>query len=165
MGRPRLIPGFAVLVPFDPDAADAPCRERFYADFASLGALTVRTRGECMIPVLKAGECVRVRARSFYLPGQVVAVNYYDRSIRLHRLIGFRRRHGQWQAITCGDRADAPDAPVDHKRIIGAVERVVSEPGRPLFSTRSLLLGALKALRAALVSFSGRWLRFQSAAS
>ena len=126
----------------------------------------MQTKGHCMAPYLHDGETVRVRRRfSRYLPGNIVAVDYFDDSIRLHRLIAFRRRLGAWEAITRGDDAQALDAPVPLKRIIGVVESVVMHPGRKLFSLGALVRGLILVVRSAVRSLVSRWSRSPSVAS
>lgn len=119
-----------------------------------------------MAPHLHDGETVRVRRRSnYYLPGSIVALDYFDGSIRLHRLIAFRRRRGTWEAITRGDDAGALDAPVPLKRIIGIVESVVGHPGRNLFSLGALVRGLMLVVRSAVRSLVSRWPRSPSIVS
>jgi hypothetical protein len=119
-----------------------------------------------MVPHLRDGEAVRVRRRSnCYLPGRIVAVDYFDDSIRLHRLIAFRRRLGAWEAITRGDDAQALDAPIPLKRIIGTVESVVMVPERSLFSLGALVRGLILVARTAMRSLVSRWLRSPSVVS
>lgn len=80
-------------------------------------ALTLRIRGGCMTPVFADGASVEVRARTFYLPGDVVVFRTNSGDLAAHRLLGWRRR----ALVTKGDGCAIHDAPVPRAQILGAV--------------------------------------------
>jgi hypothetical protein len=86
-------------------------------DAALDAGFTLRIRGGCMTPVFADGASVEVRARTFYLPGDVVVFRTNAGDLAAHRLLGWRRR----ALVTKGDGCELHDAPVSHAQILGAV--------------------------------------------
>jgi hypothetical protein len=80
-------------------------------------AWTLRIRGACMEPVFADGASVQVRARTFYLPGDVLVFRTHAGDLAAHRLLGWRSR----AFVTKGDGCAIHDAPVSAAQIIGAV--------------------------------------------
>lgn len=74
-----------------------------------------------MAPLLATGAEVRIRARRFYWPGDVVAFASRAGELVIHRLVGYRLRQGALWAITMPDQEDQPDASFPVARIVGRV--------------------------------------------
>jgi hypothetical protein len=116
-------------------------REMTHAETVSL-----RIRGVCMAPALDDGTAVAVRARRFYLPGDVLVFRTGAGELAAHRMLGWRRSG----LVTKGDGCAIHDAPVASDAIVGAVDlpvrlgervRAIVELGRIL--TRRFLRGRL----------------------
>ena len=84
-------------------------------------AITLRVRGACMAPLLPDHAAVEVRARRWYLPGDVIVYAAWDETLTAHRVIGSYRKNGRWKILTQADAATRADAAVTTDRIIGAV--------------------------------------------
>ena len=80
--------------------------------------LSFRIRGECMSPAFADGAQVAVRARRFYLPGDVLVFRTNAGELAAHRMLGWRRA----AVVTKGDGCEIHDAPVTPHSIIGAVD-------------------------------------------
>ena len=80
--------------------------------------VTLRVRGLCMTPALDDGTEVLVRARRFYVPGDVLVFRTNAGDLAAHRLLGWRRAG----FVTKGDGCEIHDAPVARHAILGAVE-------------------------------------------
>jgi len=72
--------------------------------------------GDCMEPLLRRGETVRVRARRVYLPGDVVVFRTRAGDLAAHRVLGWHPRG----LVTKGDDCVERDAPVSRDDIVGA---------------------------------------------
>lgn len=83
--------------------------------------LSLDIRGSCMEPVLRQGDRVWVRARRFYLPGDLVAV-HGAAGLHVHRFLGYRPRRRGWEVWTRADRAPRPDRAAPLGDVIGLVE-------------------------------------------
>lgn len=81
-------------------------------------ALSLRIRGACMTPLLDDGTTVSVRARRFYLPGDVLVFRTNAGDLAAHRMLGWRRA----AIVTKGDGCEIHDAPVNRQAILGAVD-------------------------------------------
>ena len=77
--------------------------------------------GHCMEPVIESGDRVLIERRSRYAPGDVVVFLSTDDRFLVHRVLGARRRDGQWQIITGADDSEGYDDPVRLDRVVGAV--------------------------------------------
>jgi hypothetical protein len=88
---------------------------------ARRGDLTIRVTGDCMAPLLGSGAEVRIGARPFYWPGDVVAFASRAGELVIHRLVGYRLRRGGLWAITMPDQVSQPDASVPLARIVGRI--------------------------------------------
>lgn len=95
-------------------------------DLAREGSSTVVVRGQCMEPLIRSGETVRVRARRFYLPGDVIVFRTHAGELAAHRLLGWRPAG----LITKGDHCDSHDAPIARTEVVGAVDVRVGVTGR-----------------------------------
>lgn len=82
------------------------------------GGVPLRIRGGCMTPALDDGATVTVRARRFYLPGDVLVFRTNAGDLAAHRMLGWRRA----ALLTKGDGCEIHDAPVAASAILGAVE-------------------------------------------
>lgn len=90
-------------------------------ELSSGAALPLRIRGGCMVPALDDGASVLVRARRFYLPGDVLVFRTNAGDLAAHRMLGWRRA----ALVTKGDGCEIHDAPVAPSSILGAVEQPV----------------------------------------
>lgn len=95
------------------------------ADLAGEAPVTIRVRGDCMLPGLADGERVQVSRDRMYWPGDVVA--FVDRKGRLtvHRAIGWRPARGGWRLLTQADAAHSADSSIPRSRIVGRVHTPV----------------------------------------
>ncbi len=84
-------------------------------------ALPFRIRGACMAPAFADGDRVAVRARRFYLPGDVLVFRTRAGDLAAHRMLGWRGT----AIVTKGDHCEVHDPPVRRGSIIGAVEMPV----------------------------------------
>ena len=91
---------------------------RELADEESVGLMV---RGQSMVPLLEDGNRVEIAARTFYLPGDVVAFRSDDQCLTVHRVLGYRPTRGGWRVVTRGDAAKALDPPLERHRILGRV--------------------------------------------
>ena len=73
-------------------------------------------RGDCMEPLLRRGETVRVRARRVYFPGDVIVFLTRAGDLAAHRVLGW---HPQG-LLTKGDDCIERDAAVSRDSIVGA---------------------------------------------
>ncbi|HEX6641347.1 MAG TPA: S24/S26 family peptidase [Thermoanaerobaculia bacterium] len=78
----------------------------------------LRVRGVCMTPLLDDGASVLVRARRFYLPGDVLVFRTNAGDLAAHRLLGWRAAG----LVTKGDRCVVHDPPVSRDAILGAAD-------------------------------------------
>ena len=103
---------------------------------AAGGFFHVVVRGHCMTPVLRDGERVRVRARAWALPGDIVAFERGadDTGLALHRLLGMRLSRTGPVFITQADNEAAPDPAFALERLVGVAAVPVSlrDRGRAL---------------------------------
>jgi len=76
----------------------------------------VIVHGDCMKPLVADGATVRVRARRFYLPGDVIVFRTRAGDLAAHRVLGWRPRG----LVTKGDHCSEHDAPVGRGDIVGA---------------------------------------------
>jgi hypothetical protein len=83
-----------------------------------MSCATLRIRGACMSPALDDGATITVRARRFYLPGDVIVFRTRAGDLAAHRMLGWRRA----AIVTKGDSCEIHDAPVPADAIIGAAE-------------------------------------------
>ena len=81
-------------------------------------ALPMRIRGACMAPLFGDGDAFAVRARRFYLPGDVLVFRTRAGDLAAHRMLGWRRA----AIVTQGDHCEVHDPPVPRDAIIGAVD-------------------------------------------
>jgi hypothetical protein len=81
-------------------------------------AMPLRIRGGCMAPALADGASVVVRARRFYLPGDVLVFRTNAGELAAHRVLGWRGT----KLMTKGDGCVIHDAPVAPQAIVGAVD-------------------------------------------
>jgi hypothetical protein len=87
-------------------------------DLSLTGSVSLRLRGDCMAPVLEDGTPIAVRARRFYLPGDVLVFRTNTGDLTAHRMLGWRRA----ALVTKGDGCVIHDAPVAREAIVGAVD-------------------------------------------
>lgn len=106
-------------------------------DLSRDGDLPLRIRGACMTPVFASGDAVTVRARRFYLPGDVLVFPTRSGELAAHRMLGWRRA----AFVTKGDHCEVHDPPVARHSVVGAVDvpvrlrdraRALAELGRIL---------------------------------
>jgi len=73
--------------------------------------------------VARGGEGVRVRvqARPWYWPGDVVVFQSPPGPLVVHRVLGYRLLRGRLSFVLRGDRAPAPDSPCPPERVLGKV--------------------------------------------
>jgi hypothetical protein len=102
-------------------------------------SLSLRVRGACMAPAFEDGGTVRVRARRFYFPGDVLVFRTNAGDLAAHRMLGWRRA----ALVTKGDDCEVHDAPVTRQEILGAVD----VPVRVIDRLRALASFAKIALR------------------
>jgi hypothetical protein len=108
---------------FPARAADAAVT-RTLRDLALAGPVALRIRGSSMLPRLREGDRVELRARRFYLPGDIVAFRGLDGRLLVHRVVGFRLRHGRVELVAKGDAAARSDAPIPLSSVIGRAANV-----------------------------------------
>lgn len=72
--------------------------------------------GDCMAPLLRRGETVRVRARRVYFPGDVIVFRTRAGDLAAHRVLGWHPKG----LVTKGDDCVERDAPVSRDHIVGA---------------------------------------------
>ncbi len=113
--------------------------------------VTVTVRGGCMAPRIVEGDRVAVVPARFYRPGDILVVRAADGRWLVHRLLGWRRRHGALALVTQGDGCVAADAPVPLRHVLG---RVVGPAGRVTWGDRLRAVSAF--LRLALRSLIRR---------
>jgi hypothetical protein len=80
-----------------------------------------------MLPLLRDGDEVRVRAGGRYWPGQVLVVADPHGQVWVHRLMGYRPSGGRWRLVLKGDNAAKVDPPLDPGRVLGRVVAVRRE--------------------------------------
>jgi hypothetical protein len=81
-------------------------------------SVLLRIRGECMTPLMPDGASVQVRARRFYVPGDVLVFRTNAGDLAAHRMLGWRAAG----LVTKGDGCVVHDPPVARRHIIGAVD-------------------------------------------
>jgi hypothetical protein len=113
----------------------APAAFAALRDLAREAPVEVRVRGDCMAPGVADGERVRVAARRFYAPGDVVVFRAADGRLVAHRLLGYRLHAGALALVTRGDACPVHDAPVPLAAVLGRVEAV-----RPTLAARAAAL-------------------------
>jgi signal peptidase I len=74
-------------------------------------------RGSCMEPLLRSGAAVTVKAKRWYLPGDVIVFRTHSGDLAAHRVLGWRPAG----CVTKGDHCVLHDAPVARREIVGAV--------------------------------------------
>ncbi|HSF42168.1 MAG TPA: S24/S26 family peptidase [Thermoanaerobaculia bacterium] len=89
--------------------------------FAREGTVSVRVRGDCMVPFLADGSQVEVAAARLYWPGDVVVWSAPEGGLVAHRLLGYRLHRGALALVTRGDSAAVHDSPVPLSRVLGRV--------------------------------------------
>lgn len=92
--------------------------------FARDEPIEMVVRGDSMVPALRRGDSVRVRARRLYWPGDIVAFRGDDGRLWMHRLVGYRFGRGGLCVVTRGDALGGFDSPVPRRRVIGRVVAV-----------------------------------------
>ena len=85
-------------------------------DLAAVEDSPVVIGGDCMEPLLRRGETVRVRARRFYFPGDVIVFRTRAGDLAAHRVLGWHPKG----LVTKGDDCVERDAPVSHADVVGA---------------------------------------------
>ena len=115
----------------------------FLQELAVEGETSVRVRGDCMNPQVVEGGKVQVRARRFYLPGDVLVFRTPAGDLAVHRVLGWRPDG----LVTRGDRCSGHDATVTREAIVGAVRTRI--PFRTRLRALASLLGIVvrRALR------------------
>ena len=93
-------------------------------DITRSSALELHVRGDCMAPGLRDGDRVRIVAKSFYMPGDILAFSGADSRLLMHRLLGYRPTRKGWRIVTAADSANGIDPSVPPDRIIGRVIEV-----------------------------------------
>jgi hypothetical protein len=93
--------------------------------------VALRIRGGCMPAAFADGAEVMVRARRFYLPGDVLVFRTNTGELAAHRLLGWRLLG----FVTKGDQCVVHDPPVAVSAIVGAVDVPVAlaDRGRAVF--------------------------------
>lgn len=108
-----------------------------------LPEVALRARGTSMLPSLREGDLVTLASAAIIMPGDIVVFRREGQLV-CHRVVAFL---GDGSALTRGDNAGGPDAPVARADILGKVER--SRRGRmPADVFRKTALWALRRLRA-----------------
>ena len=111
-------------------AAGARRRQMAVAELSreSESGLDFVVRGDCMAPLFRAGDRVRVEARETYLPGDVLAfvdggpdAEEAGERFLVHRLLGYDRRSGRLHYVTGADAASGFDPPFPSERLLGRV--------------------------------------------
>ena len=83
--------------------------------------------GDCMSPLLRTGERIRVQGARLYLPGDIIAFRHRGGQLLVHRVLGYffgRRGVG---IVAKGDNLSCADQPAGLESILG---RVVDCDGR-----------------------------------
>ncbi len=101
----------------------------FLRDLARRGEVTLAVAGGCMQPTLRDGSRVRVRARRWYWPGDVVAFRRRDGRLLVHRVLGYGLGRDGWTLLARGDRLSREDRPVPLGSVIGGVVATVDRRG------------------------------------
>lgn len=83
--------------------------------------LSVRISGNCMAPVLKDQDLVKVQRQQWYWPGDILVLRLGDGRLVGHRLIGIYLRRKQLRFLTRGDNAQRPDGSVCGEQILGKI--------------------------------------------
>jgi signal peptidase I len=94
----------------------------FLRELAAGEGITVRVRGDCMEPLIRAASDVRVTRKRVYLPGDVIVFRTHAGDLAAHRLLGYRRMDGAMAFVTKGDHCVTHDAPVSRTDVLGHVE-------------------------------------------
>jgi hypothetical protein len=123
------------MIPLRDAPALAPAAFAALRDLAREAPVEVRVRGDCMAPGVADGERVRVAARRFYAPGDVVVFRAADGRLVAHRLLGYRLHAGALALVTRGDACPVHDAPVPLAAVLGRVAAL-----RPTLAARGAAL-------------------------
>lgn len=83
--------------------------------------ITLRVRGQCMVPALWSGAEVNVTRKRIYLPGDIIAFRSQDGTLLVHRLLTLYRKDGIWKVLAKPDRSRRSDAAVSISDILGHV--------------------------------------------
>lgn len=86
--------------------------------------LRLRIRGNSMLPTLRSGDFVELKAKCCYLPGDIVAFRHEDNRLLVHRIVGYRPYRSGFYFVAQGDAASHNDIPQRMSCIIGRVSNV-----------------------------------------
>jgi hypothetical protein len=96
--------------------------------YSATAPVDLRVRGHCMSPLLASGAVVRVAARRFYWPGDLVVVLAPDGRLLAHRLLGWYWKQGSRWWLTQADSAPGPDPAIPLTHFVGKVVGGDSHP-------------------------------------
>lgn len=91
-------------------------------ELAAHGGVKVVARGHCMEPLLHSGDELTVRAKRFYVPGDVIVFRTKAGDLAAHRVLGWRPAG----LVTKGDHCELHDSPVARDAVVGAVDLCVT---------------------------------------
>ena len=114
--------------------------------FAADGGYQLTVTGRSMDPALAQGQNVQVKDASRFWPGDILLFADHHDQLVVHRLLGYRYRHGHWQYIMRGDALAKHDVPVGRGRIVGKVVDVPVSLADRFRATARLLYLAVRYL-------------------
>lgn len=71
-------------------------------------SLSLKVKGNCMMPLIADGQRVQVSKRKYYWPGDIVGISHNSGATALHRCIGYRIHKGRLCILTRAD-SEAPE--------------------------------------------------------
>ena len=83
--------------------------------------LKLTVNGSCMAPVIEDGVAVTIKSKTFYWPGDILAVHYDRTLIVVHRLLLPLPSLRRWKLLTKADNAFTVDALTSSGQVIGAI--------------------------------------------
>jgi hypothetical protein len=89
---------------------------------ASSEPIDLLVTGDCMSPLLRSGERIRVRGARAYLPGDVIVFRRRDGRLLVHRVLGYAYDRLQGLSVIAkGDQLSREDDPVGLASVVGRV--------------------------------------------
>ncbi len=123
---------------------------------ASWEPLDLIVGGDCMSPLIRSGERVRVLGARVYLPGDIIAFRRRDGRLLVHRVLGYTwHRTRGLEVMAKGDHLSREDDPVGLDSVLGRV--VDCENGELATPARQRCRSAVEYLRTILRRSARTW--------
>lgn len=106
-------------------------------EFLEQGSVTLCITGECMAGTVPRDSRVRVKRKSMYWPGDIVAFQRFEENIVSHRFLGYFPGRRGWLALTRADSASTADAAICSDKVLGYISEIDDRPYRPSMLNRA----------------------------